>query len=106
MNAPSRVWRAAKSASSEWPALKPIRSLGYALGAVKDILQFVLVQSGKLGAAEMAARVNTIKHVAARVGNAIDDPTATKIVNEIIASASQLLPIVTKTHQEIGRLGL
>ena len=83
-----------------------IRSLGYALGAVKDILQFVLVQSGKLGAAEMAARVNTIKHVAARVGNAIDDPTATKIVNEIIASASQLLPIVTKTHQEIVRLGL
>ncbi len=82
-----------------------IRSLGYALGAVKDILQFVLVQSGKLGAAEMAARVNTIRQVAARVGNAIDDPTATKIVNEIVASAAQFLPIVTKTHQEIVRLG-
>ena len=80
-----------------------IRSLGYALGAVKDILQFVLVQSGKLGAAEMAARVNTIRQVAARVGNAIDDPTATKIVNEIVANAAQFLPIVTKTHQEIVR---
>ena len=50
--------------------------------------------------------MNAIRQVAARVGNAIDDPTAAKIVNEIIASAAQLLPTVTKTHQEIVRLGV
>jgi hypothetical protein len=82
-----------------------IRSLGYALGAVKDILQFVLVQCGELGAAEVAARVNTIKQVAARVGNAIDDPTATKIVNEIVASAAQLLARLARKSCALARNG-
>lgn len=83
-----------------------IRSLGYALGVIKDILQFVLIQNGKLSAAEMTARVKVIKEVALKVGNAIDDATAAKIVGEIAASAVQLAPIVSKTHQEIVRLGL
>jgi hypothetical protein len=83
-----------------------VRSLGYALGVLKDIAQFVLTQSGTLAAKEMAARVQIIKTVATRAGNVIDDPTAAKILGEIIASSKQLLPILQKTHLEIVRLGL
>jgi hypothetical protein len=83
-----------------------VKSLGYTLGVLKDLLLFVLTNSGKLAAQETTARIQVIRDLAQRAGNVIDEPTAGRILGEIARSAAVLTPLVTEIHAEIKRLGL